>query len=404
MATSYLNEPYQLPCGLQLKNRIAKAAMTERLANAKNGANSKHAALYGHWAAQGAGLLITGNIMVDRRYKESAGNIVLEDESDLQALKGLTSAATQDGTQIWAQISHAGRQSSIFSTFKPIAPSAVHLKRLGLFAKPRAMTIGEIQEVEERFIKTAKLCQQAGFTGIQIHAAHGYLLNQFLSPRTNLRTDEYGGALTNRARLLYNIIRRLRTDLGTNYPISVKLNSADFQRGGFEEEDALEVIKELESLGIDLLEISGGTYENVNFLTDRYQKESTRQREAYFMDFAEMVRKESAIPLMITGGFRSRAFCEEVLQKQELDIIGFARPFLMDRHFPQSFLKEDGAQVSDARFDFKLKNLRDMAEAAYFDYQIHRLAKGKALKPQVNPYWGVLRFTWNEMRKGWFKL
>lgn len=404
MATSYLNEPYQLPCGLQLKNRIAKAAMTERLANAKNGANSMHAALYGHWAAQGAGLLITGNIMVDRRYKESAGNIVLEDESELQALKGLTSAATQDGTQIWAQISHAGRQSSIFSTFKPIAPSAVHLKRLGLFAKPRAMTNGEIQELEERFINTAKLCQQAGFTGIQIHAAHGYLLNQFLSPRTNLRTDEYGGALANRARLLYNIIRRLRTDLGTNYPISVKLNSADFQRGGFEEEDALQVIKELERLGIDLLEISGGTYENVNFLTDRYQKESTRLREAYFMDFAEMVRKESAIPLMITGGFRSRAFCEEVLQKQELDIIGFARPFLMDAHFPQSFLNEDGAHVSDARFDFKLKNLRDMAEAAYFDYQIHRLAKGKALKPQINPYWGVLRFTWNEMRKGWLKL
>ncbi len=399
---NYLHEPLTLPCGVTIRNRIAKAAMTERLANSKQHATEALTRLYDQWASNGAGLLITGNILVDRRYKEASANIVLEDESGLDDLSKVVAAGKQNDTQFWAQISHAGRQASIFSTFKPVAPSAIQLKKLGLFAKPRTLTIGQIKDVEDRFVKTALLCRKAGFTGVQVHAAHGYLLSQFLSPNTNRRDDEYGGLIENRARLLFDIVRRLRSELGADFPIAVKLNSADFQRGGFDEQDSLFVIAELEKLGIDLLEISGGTYENLKFLTERYQKESTQQREAYFMGFAKQVRERTDLPLMITGGFRSHAFCQEVLQNNELEMIGFARPFLVESDFPKQFMNDPEGKVSDASFHMPINLLKDFAEGGFYDYQIHRLAAGRSLKPNYSPFLAVLRLTWNEMRKGWF--
>lgn len=403
MKSNPLLQPLTLPCGVTIKNRIAKAAMTERLADGKQYATKPLEHLYQHWSSNGAGLLITGNILVDKRYKESSGNIVLEDEAGLSALKKMVAAGTQNNTHLWAQISHAGRQATIFSTFKPIAPSAIQLKKLMLFAKPKAMSIADIKEVQLRYITTAKLCKKAGFTGVQIHAAHGYLLSQFLSPTTNKREDEYGGSIENRSRLLLDIIKGVRIEVGPDFPISVKLNSADFQRGGFDEADAMQVINELEKLGIDLLEISGGTYENITFLTKRYERESTRKREAYFMNFANKIRTKTNLPLMITGGFRSRKFCEEVLTNKELEVIGFARPFLTDKQFPKSFLENKDAVVGDAKFSIGVKQLKDFAEAGYFDYQIHRIAHGKELKSDFNPYMAVLRLTWNEMRKGWFR-
>jgi 2,4-dienoyl-CoA reductase-like NADH-dependent reductase (Old Yellow Enzyme family) len=400
--TSPLLQKLQLPCGAIIKNRIAKAAMTERLADRNQHASEALVNLYRHWASNGSGLLISGNIQVDRRYVEASANIVLEDESGLSALKEMVVAGTQNHTQFWAQINHAGRQSTIFSTFKPLAPSAIKLKKLMLFAKPRAMTIEEIKDVENRFIKTAILCKKAGFTGVQFHSAHGYLLSQFLSPITNRRTDEYGGSIENRSRLLLDIVKRARTELGDDYPISVKLNSADFQRGGFSEEDSTVVIQELEKLGIDLLEISGGTYDNIVFLTERYQRKSTQEREAYFMDFARKIRNLTNLPLMITGGFRSRAFCDKVLENKELEMIGFARPYLSEADFPRGFLQNPDSRVRDAAFDFKIKPMKDFAEAGFYDFQIHRLAAGKSLKPDYNALLGVLRLTKNEMVKGWF--
>ncbi len=397
-----LNQPFKLPCGAVLPNRISKAAMTERLAGRDNFANDHHNALYEKWSDGGTGLLISGNFMVDRRYKESAGNIVIEDERGLLPLKKLAESGTKNDNHFWVQISHAGRQSTIFSTLNPLAPSAVKLKKLGLFAKPKAMTTGDIEDVIQRFVRTAVICQKAGFTGIQFHSAHGYLLSQFLSPKTNLRTDQYGGSIENRGRVLFSILQQSRKKLGADFPISVKLNSADFQRGGFNEEDALFVVKRLEELGVDLLEISGGTYENIVFFTKRSERESTRQREAYFLDFAQKVRTHSSIPLMVTGGFRSFAFCNQVLKNGELDIIGFARPYLLDETFPGCLLNGEKERMEDAGFDFKLKKMADMAEGAFFDYQIHRIAKGKTLKPNYNPYIGVLRLVKNEMLKGWF--
>lgn len=376
--------------------------MTERLAGKNHYANAKLSHLYGKWSDTGAGLLITGNVMVDKRFKEASGNIVVEDESGLKAMQEMTKEGTRNGNHLWAQISHAGRQSTIFSTFKPIAPSAVQLKKMMLFAKPKAMTEAQIEDVIKRFVTTASICKKGGFTGVQIHGAHGYLISQFLSPKTNLRTDQYGGSIENRSRVLFEIIKKTRQAVGADFPIAVKLNSADFQRGGFNEEDALYVIEKLHELKIDLLEISGGTYENIVFLTKRSERESTRKREAYFMDFAEKIRRVTKIPLMVTGGFRTIDFCEQVLDNNELEMIGFARPFLADQSFPSSFVNRDSERISDAKFNFKIKQMADFAEAGFYDYQIHQLAKNKPLKPNYSPTIGILRFLKNELVKGWF--
>lgn len=399
--TMNLEQPFKLPCGAILPNRIAKAAMTERLANKNQFANEKHEILYKHWASTGSGLLITGNVIVDKRYKEAAGNIVIENEDGLDALKKMTKAGTSNNNHLWAQISHAGRQASIFSTFKSIAPSPVKLKKLGLFTTPREMTKLEIEDVIDRYVNTARIAQKAGFTGVQFHAAHGYLLTQFLLPKTNKRKDEFGGSIENRAKILFRIIKKARQVLGKHYPISVKLNSADFQRGGYNDTDAFFIIKRLEELGVDLLEISGGTYEHLDFMMEKYERESTRKREAYFLDFAQKVRQQFNIPLMVTGGFRSFDFCEKVLEDNLLDIIGFARPYLIDKEFPQSFLSSKG-KLEDKKLNVNIKAFTDMAEAGYYDYQIHQIANNKPLKPNYNPWIGLLRFTKNEMMKGWF--
>jgi 2,4-dienoyl-CoA reductase-like NADH-dependent reductase (Old Yellow Enzyme family) len=258
MKKNYLKTPVELPCGTVIKNRLVKAAMTERISDKNLEPNDKHYQLYKRWAATGAGLLITGNVVVDPAHLESAGNVYVGDESILPRMKRWAEAAKTEDNQVWVQISHSGRQTTRFNNRHPLAPSAVQLHQLGLFGKPRAMTEQDIQLVIKGFVRAASICKKAGFTGIQIHSAHGYLLSQFLSPRTNRRTDQWGGSLTNRSRLLMAIIRETRAAVGADFPISVKLNSSDFQRGGFTEEESLQVIRMLEGK-IDLLEISGGT-------------------------------------------------------------------------------------------------------------------------------------------------
>jgi len=256
-----ISSAFQLPCGAKLNNRIAKAALTERLAKSDHLPNNSHFQLYDHWAKNGAGMLLSGNILIDKRYLESTGNVVIEKGTPTEQFKIWTNKVLDHGNHFWAQLSHAGRQSSIFSTRHPVSASNVRLNKMGLFAKPTALSESGVEDVINRFIHGAKFCQNVGFTGVQFHAAHGYLISQFLSPTTNKRNDKWGGSIDNRSRLLFSIIDRARKELGNSFPVSVKLNSADFQKGGFDEKDSKFVIKGLEERGIDLLEISGGTYE-----------------------------------------------------------------------------------------------------------------------------------------------
>ena len=294
---SVLASPLTLPCGVVLQNRIAKAAMTEGLADAHLRATLQHQTLYQWWARSGAGLLLTGNVQIDHRVLERPGNVALEDDVGLQALRDWAQAGREDGQQLWMQISHAGRQSFRYVTGEPLGPSAVPVKMMGQIAMPRALEESEILDFIQRWGRAAAWARQAGFTGVQIHAAHGYLLSSFLSPLANRRSDRWGGSLENRARFLLETVRAVRAAVGQDFAISVKLNSADFQRGGFSPEDSRQVIGMLNAEGIDLLEISGGNYEQPRLLgvtdarsADTAQVERTAQREAYFLRYAAEVR------------------------------------------------------------------------------------------------------------------
>jgi 2,4-dienoyl-CoA reductase-like NADH-dependent reductase (Old Yellow Enzyme family) len=391
-----------LPCGLQLANRICKAAMTEGLADARDNATPLHQRLYAAWARGGAALLLTGNIMIDRRYLERAGNVVVEDESGAEHLRAWAQAVHEHDGRLWAQISHPGRQCQRLSNLTPLAPSAVQLNALATFGKPRAASEADIADIIRRFAQTASLLQAAGFDGVQIHSAHGYLLSQFLSPRTNLRDDRWAGSLANRARLLLEVVRAVRERVGPRYPVSVKINSADFVKGGFTIEECLEVVRWLNEAGIDLLEVSGGTYEQTEFLKirpDEEVRDSTRQREAIFLEYAKAIKAVAQMPVMVTGGFRTLDGMEAALAGGQTDMIGLARPFCLDPDFPARMragqmqrlpIPEDKLVLGRGYWgpnspSTQMRLLNNLGQAGWYYHQIERLAAGQSPQPDLSP-------------------
>ncbi|MES2492835.1 MAG: NADH:flavin oxidoreductase/NADH oxidase family protein [Pseudomonadota bacterium] len=370
-----LTDPLTLPCGATLKNRFAKAAMTEGIGTALNQATEEHTRLYGRWADGGCGLQLTGNVQVDRRYLERPGNVAIDGNEGLEALAAYAEAGKRGGTHIWMQINHPGRQAG--ATLEGlVGPSA------GSYGEQpvRALEAAEIEDIRRRFVHVATTAQQAGFTGVQVHAAHGYLMSQFLSPLTNQRTDQWGGALENRARLLLDVVKNIRAAVGPAFPVSVKLNSSDFQKGGLTEDESCEVIRWLCDAGIDLLEISGGNYESqimVGRGEDGIQltkKASTIAREAYFLEFAARLRPLVSVPLMVTGGFRTRSAMENALAAGELDVIGLARPLCIDPDLVNKLL--DGSAQRLPAPDDEAPIDAGTGIAYYFN-QIRKLAAGE---------------------------
>lgn len=397
-----INASFTLPCGAILQNRLSKAPMTERMSNAAYEPTSAHEQLYTLWSQSGVGLLITGNVMIDKDHMESAGNVFFGDKAMIPKLKKWTAAGTVNGNHFWAQISHSGRQTNRFVNPNPKAPSEVKLNKLFLFGKPQEMTEADIQKVISGFRLAAKIAKASGFTGIQLHAAHGYLLSQFLSPLTNQRTDQWGGSLENRSRLLLQVVTECREEVGPTFPISVKLNSSDFQRGGFTEAESLEVVKMLSDAGMDLIEISGGTYEKAAFFLGKdkkRQKESTQKREAYFLDFAKQVRKISQVPLMITGGFRSFEFCNAVLASGETDMIGMGRPFIGNYQSMGAFLNGEIPYLENPPIRTGFKAFEDAAEGGYYARQLISIAEGKGLAKNLNPIACSMFLVSHEFRK-----
>ena len=333
-----IEQSLTLPCGAILPNRLCKAAMTEGLADPLGLATPALIQLYGLWSDGGAGLLLSGNVQIDGDHLERPGNVIIDSEPSEEAMSMLrrwAEAGTRGGNHFWAQISHAGRQCQKMVNPHPKAPSAVKLGLPGgQFGEPVAMSEADIEAVIAGFARCARVLKDAGFTGVQLHAAHGYLLSQFLSPRSNQREDQWGGSLENRARALLESVRAVRDAVGPSFPVGVKLNSADFQRGGFDFDESLQVAKWLEAEGVDLLEISGGTYEQPRLLNvdgiepveDQSVKASTKAREAYFVDFAQAMRKELTMPLMVTGGLRRLDAMEDALASGSADVIGIGRP------------------------------------------------------------------------------
>lgn len=349
-----ISTPLTLPCGQQLPNRLAKAAMTEGLAGASMNPTSALERLYARWGRGGAGLLITGNVQIDRWVLERPGNVVIDGGEAPDAWSGWAKAARAGGARAWVQLSHAGRQAPMYCSPRPVAPSAVGLKLLGAYRRPAALTRPAIKDIVGRFVHAAQVVEAAGFDGVQIHAAHGYLLSSFLSPVTNRRSDEYGGELAARAHLLLCIVEAVKQAVGPTFAVAVKLNSADFQQGGFSAEESRQVAHWLAERGIDLLEISGGSYEQPRLLghqgaadTAEAPRESTRRREAYFLEYAELIRAAVDIPLMVTGGFRSRAAMNSALAEGGTDLIGLGRPLCVDPDFAARLLEGTTDQAED---------------------------------------------------------
>ena len=348
--SSNLDQPLALPCGATLPNRLAKAAMTEGLADPAGIPTPELERLYGLWSEGGAGLLLSGNIMIDADHLERPGNVIIDRPPDpalRDALASWASAATRGGNHFWAQISHAGRQTQKPVNAHPKAPSAVRVDLPGgQFGEPVALTVDEIQDIVRRFGVCAAAVKAAGFTGVEVHSAHGYLLSEFLSPRTNLRVDGYGGELANRARALLEVVATVRDAVGPDFPVAVKLNSADFQKGGFAFEDSLQVAQWLQEAGVDLIEISGGTYEQPKLLgaqgieaeEPQHVAHSTKMREAYFVDFALAMREKVSSPLMVTGGFRRRDVMEQAIASGGADVVGLGRPMCVMTDAPAQLL------------------------------------------------------------------
>jgi 2,4-dienoyl-CoA reductase-like NADH-dependent reductase (Old Yellow Enzyme family) len=340
--TQNLSTQLVLPNGATVPNRIAKAAMTEGLSDARAYPTEALNRLYALWAQSGCGVLITGNVQIDRDHLERPGNVVIDQVPDAEMRAALASwarVAKSGGAKLWMQISHGGRQTPATVNKTPDAPSAVPLDLPGKnFGKPVAMTEAAIREVISRFAIAASAAQAAGFDGVQIHSAHGYLLSSFLSPRANVRTDQWGGSLENRARLLLEVVRAVRAATGADFTITVKLNSADFQKGGFGFSDSLQVVKWLEAEKVDLIEISGGNYEQPKLMNVEGKEKpdttgmpvSTATREAYFADFAAEMRRSVQVPLMVTGGFRSAAAMNQAIEQDGISMIGVGRPLCVD--------------------------------------------------------------------------
>ncbi len=389
-----LAEPLTLPNGTVIKNRFFKSAMSETLANHRNQPNALHVHLYHEWAKGGVGIALTGNVMVDRHALGEPGNVVVEDDRDMPMLKQWAEAGTANGTQLWMQINHPGKQSPRTLSKQPVAPSAVpvggRFKRA--FNLPRALTTAEVKALVRRFVTTATIAKKAGFTGVEIHGAHGYLVNQFLSPYDNRRTDEYGGSLENRMRFLIEIYQGMREALGTDFPIGLKLNCTDFKEGGFSEKDSMIVVKKMAALGIDLIEVSGGSYENPKMSTGT----GKGNNDVFFLDYAQKIINMVDVPIVVTGGFRSEASMEEALANHKTSMVGIGRPFALVPDLPNQIFAGRYQTVKTQRlttgFKFLDKSLGALIGNSYYEQQMQRIAQGKKTQRHHNA-WRPLFYT-----------
>ena len=389
--------PFTFQNGKTAKNRIFKSAMEEQLAQ-NDQPSEKLVRLYDTWAKGGAGVLVTGNVMVAESGKGSINDVVISDDRGLEMLKKWAKAGTQNDTLLIMQINHAGKQSPAVVNKTPLAPSAVPLVGMdGFINPPRELTADEINGLIQQFVQTAKIAEQAGFSGVQIHAAHGYLISQFLSPHHNRRQDQWGGSLENRMRFLLETYTAIRTVVGKDFLVGVKLNSADFPKGGVDESESVQVVQKLSEMDIDFIEVSGGNYESPQMLA---AKDSTRKREAFFIDYAEKARAVSQAPLIITGGFRS----QNAMEDGYLDLVGVARPFALVPYLANQMqngtyqtVQTDLIKTGVAFVD---KKAGAMLEMNWYMTQMDLIGQGKQPDPKLSAWKMLLKTLWANGKAG----
>ncbi|RFS27843.1 NADH:flavin oxidoreductase/NADH oxidase family protein [Acinetobacter cumulans] len=387
---SHLAESIQIR-GTQFKNRIIKGAMSEALANTQGQPNHLHFGLYEAWAKGGLGCAITGNVMVDLRAKNEPGVVGVESERDLALLTQWAEVGKKHGMVQLVQLSHPGRQCPKGLNKETVAPSAVPFSPMlaTTFGTPRALREDEILDIIQRFATAAAVCEKAGFEGVQLHGAHGYLISQFLSPLTNQRNDQWGGSVENRMRFLLEIYKAVRAATSDQFIIAVKLNSADFQRGGITEEDVITVFKAIDAAGIDLIEVSGGTYEAPAMAgaKEDKRKASTIAREAYFLDFADKIRKEVKCHLMVTGGFRTVEGMNAALDSGACEFVGIARPFAVETALADRLIAGQDVRYGVDKIKTGIPMVDKMAimEIIWYAAQFKAIGEGKQPNPKLSP-------------------
>ena len=394
---SIIFTPLILPNGQSLPNRLCKAAMEENMAEAGQLPGTALVNLYNKWAKGAPGMILTGNVMVDPTAMTGPGGVVLEagtlDEADVrEKFEAWARAGKSGGSKLVMQISHPGRQVYAAQGTEPVSASATRLEMGSdmankMFAQARALTSDEIRGIIRRFAETSLAAQSAGFDGVQIHAAHGYLVAQFLSPLTNLRDDKWGGPLENRARLLLEVIRAIRARVSDDFIVGVKLNSADFQKGGFDVADASQVTQWLNGEAVDFVEISGGSYESAAMMGNAVdgRLDSTARREIYFLDFAKDIAKTAQIPLMVTGGVTKHTTAELALAQDGVDIVGIARAMAYHPNLPADWKAGKTLEAKVALPNLKNRVMAGLAAMAMTKANLYRIGDGKAPKAAPRP-------------------
>jgi 2,4-dienoyl-CoA reductase-like NADH-dependent reductase (Old Yellow Enzyme family) len=447
-AIDIIAQPLDLPCGLTLPNRLVKCPMQETLAQGPyfDPPIDTFKNLYTKWATSSYGLLITGQVQVDRRFLSIAGDVCTHERSlepdVLNKWKQWAKIAQQDGTPCIVQLAHPGRMSPAGAGIRPrdmaaLCPSSVpvvlgdswldKVAQDNLLGTPKAMTLQDIDEVVAMFVHAAIVARDAGFAGSQIHGAHGFLLSQFLSPHTNRRTDDYGGTAEKRLKLLQRMVIEIREVCPRPYCLSVKLNSADYMDHGIglEQDEGLEQVRWLVECGmVDFVEISGGNAEtktsglHTSFGKKTMDKaptrsESTRIREGFFTEFAEKVQGlNSPIPIQLSGGFRSRTGMADAIDSGICELVGLGRAAVLEPELPRKLLLNPdyddslafgmSHQVRGLWFGkmFPAKIIGGSFGIKFFYYNMRRLGHGMSSDPDASVPWIVGVGIWETLSSG----
>ena len=398
MTENLLFTPITLPNGTTIKNRFFKSAMSEGMGTRDFQPKKNIATLYKRWAEGGTGLIITGNIMVDPKGTAEPGNIVFDKNSNMEILKDWAKQGQQHGAKVMVQLNHPGKQVPKTIAKETVAPSTIPLGNglNKLFSTPRALTTSEVEELVQKFVTSAKVAKEAGFSGVQIHAAHGYLISQFLSPHDNRRTDKYGGSLENRMRFLKEIYLGMREELGKDFTIGIKINSTDFKEDGLTEEDSLKTIIELANLGLDFVEISGGTYERPAMMGAT--SKSTNQ--VFFAEYSKKLKQKIEIPVVVTGGIRSINAMNTLLNDNTTDFIGIARPLTINPNIPNKIKQRTYTIVETTRVSTGVKKLDkifgSLLGIVYYQVLMQNIAKGKEPKATKNAWPSLIQAVYNQ--------
>ena len=336
-----LQSPLELSCGVTLKNRIAKSAMSDSLGNGEGDPTEAQIRLYERWAEGGTAVSIIGEVQGDPRFPEKPGNLVFGAISNQSALKRLVSRGMIESTHLWPQLGHAGALSHQ-PVSQPKGPSAIDVPGL----KCTGMTVEEVQELPSMYVSAATFAKTAGFSGIHVHAGHGFLLSQFLSPLFNRRTDRYGGSVEARCQIILRIIEEVRRAVGSSYPIGIKINSTDRLEGGLTESCALEVVRMIGQSSIDIIDISGGTY----FPGAKSSSDGVSKSGPYYLNFAKRAKEVTKVPLMLTGGFQKREQAVDALLSGYVGMISLARGMALNPQLPKLWFGEEGDDLEFPQF------------------------------------------------------